>query len=381
MHIPIIGQISASLTSFSRTIDDYSELAKRELIPAKQEKAHERIKTFRAELLEYRQYLDRLKKDREDTVSSALIVSRPIFLLNCSKCLLKTKCSIPYTDTTLSPPPLRNLANNPQPYRAPRPPPTPHLHSWKPLRSIPASLNKPAIFCIQRGARNLPLLRHFPCWSHSWSACPSRAILHGIDQCSIGRISRAWPRSTRRFGPAKGNAQRHSEKTLYRCEYVGCQWGYNPYGGEEGEAGQVDILGRSSDFLPLLLARYSLPTIEVGSDAAIVLCLFRFFYISAGVGGSIIKVLGYLYRPERTLAFLDNCFQSEKGSFSQAMVWLQRTWVTFFFERANQQRSRHSVARPCSYPPDSSPPSTSFFLFSYSRQVASRVHKIRRSHG
>lgn len=72
--IPVIGQISASLTSFSRTIDDYSELAKRELIPAKQEKAHERIKTFRAELLEYRQYLDRLKKDREDTVREPLIV-------------------------------------------------------------------------------------------------------------------------------------------------------------------------------------------------------------------------------------------------------------------------------------------------------------------
>ncbi|KAL8657766.1 MAG: hypothetical protein Q9226_001582 [Calogaya cf. arnoldii] len=61
------GQISASLTSLSRTIDDYSETAKKELIPTKQEKAHDRIKTFRSELLDYRQTFDRLKKDREDS--------------------------------------------------------------------------------------------------------------------------------------------------------------------------------------------------------------------------------------------------------------------------------------------------------------------------
>jgi len=45
-------------------------MAKKELIPAKQEKAHERIKRFRAELLDYRQSFDRLKKDGEDAVSS-----------------------------------------------------------------------------------------------------------------------------------------------------------------------------------------------------------------------------------------------------------------------------------------------------------------------
>lgn len=61
------GQISASLTSFSRIIDDYSEMAKKELIPAKQEKARERIKNFRTELVDYRQYFDSLKKDREDS--------------------------------------------------------------------------------------------------------------------------------------------------------------------------------------------------------------------------------------------------------------------------------------------------------------------------
>jgi hypothetical protein len=45
-------------------------MAKKELIPAKQEKARERIKTFRAELLDYRQSFDRLKKDRDDAVSN-----------------------------------------------------------------------------------------------------------------------------------------------------------------------------------------------------------------------------------------------------------------------------------------------------------------------
>ncbi|KAI9844180.1 MAG: pyruvate dehydrogenase complex dihydrolipoamide acetyltransferase component (E2) [Sclerophora amabilis] len=41
-------------------------MSKRELIPAKQEKAVERVKTFRTELAEYRQQFERLKKDRED---------------------------------------------------------------------------------------------------------------------------------------------------------------------------------------------------------------------------------------------------------------------------------------------------------------------------
>ena len=63
-----LGQISASLTSLSRTIDDYSETAKKELVPAKKEKAYERIKTFRAELLDYRQSFERLKSDREESV-------------------------------------------------------------------------------------------------------------------------------------------------------------------------------------------------------------------------------------------------------------------------------------------------------------------------
>jgi hypothetical protein len=56
------------LTSFSRTVDDYSALSKQELIPAKQEKAFERVKNFRAELSDLRQQIDQLKKEREDAV-------------------------------------------------------------------------------------------------------------------------------------------------------------------------------------------------------------------------------------------------------------------------------------------------------------------------
>ncbi|KAL2825268.1 dihydrolipoamide acetyltransferase component of pyruvate dehydrogenase [Aspergillus cavernicola] len=64
-----IGQIAASLASLSRTIDDYSALSKRELIPEKQEKAFERLKNFRVELQDYRQHFDQLRKEREDAQS------------------------------------------------------------------------------------------------------------------------------------------------------------------------------------------------------------------------------------------------------------------------------------------------------------------------
>ncbi|KAL1955240.1 hypothetical protein VTO42DRAFT_8899 [Malbranchea cinnamomea] len=65
------GQISASLASFSRTIDDYSNLSKRELIPAKQELAFERVKNFRNELAEYRAEFERLRKEREDAQAAS----------------------------------------------------------------------------------------------------------------------------------------------------------------------------------------------------------------------------------------------------------------------------------------------------------------------
>ncbi|KAF2837257.1 transporter bos1 [Patellaria atrata CBS 101060] len=61
----LLGQINASLTSFNRTIDDYNKLAKQELVPEKQRKAQERVKTFRTELADYRDHFSRLKQETE----------------------------------------------------------------------------------------------------------------------------------------------------------------------------------------------------------------------------------------------------------------------------------------------------------------------------
>ncbi|PSN71492.1 protein transport protein BOS1 [Corynespora cassiicola Philippines] len=65
------GQINASLTSFSRTIDDYAKLAKQEPVATKQEKAFERLKTFRAELDEYRDSFKRIKSANDDVQTTA----------------------------------------------------------------------------------------------------------------------------------------------------------------------------------------------------------------------------------------------------------------------------------------------------------------------
>ncbi|KAK4183498.1 hypothetical protein QBC35DRAFT_418831 [Podospora australis] len=61
-----LGSLSASLTVFSRTIDEYSSLAKQELNKAKQEKALERIRDFKSELADFRAQLERLKAQREE---------------------------------------------------------------------------------------------------------------------------------------------------------------------------------------------------------------------------------------------------------------------------------------------------------------------------
>ncbi|KAJ9142430.1 Protein transport protein BOS1 [Pleurostoma richardsiae] len=65
-----VGSLSASLTAFSRTLDEYNGLAKQELNPAKQEKALERIKNFRSELAEFRSQFDSVKSVQEDAIHS-----------------------------------------------------------------------------------------------------------------------------------------------------------------------------------------------------------------------------------------------------------------------------------------------------------------------
>ncbi|KAF2472989.1 vesicle transport V-SNARE protein [Lindgomyces ingoldianus] len=65
------GQINASLTSFSRTIDDYAKLAKQEPIATKQEKAFERLKGFRQELGDYREQFQRIKGLNDEMQTTA----------------------------------------------------------------------------------------------------------------------------------------------------------------------------------------------------------------------------------------------------------------------------------------------------------------------
>ncbi|KAL2753154.1 hypothetical protein ACRALDRAFT_1058804 [Sodiomyces alcalophilus JCM 7366] len=61
-----IGSLSASLASFSKTIDEYNHLARQELVPKKQEEAFERAKRFKDDLSRFRSQVDTLKKQRED---------------------------------------------------------------------------------------------------------------------------------------------------------------------------------------------------------------------------------------------------------------------------------------------------------------------------
>lgn len=67
----LTGQISASLTSFSRTLDSYADLAKTELNATKAEKATERLATFRRDLADYKANFERLRKERDDAQTQA----------------------------------------------------------------------------------------------------------------------------------------------------------------------------------------------------------------------------------------------------------------------------------------------------------------------
>jgi len=71
------GQISASIASFSRTIDDYSALSKRELIPEKQSKAYERAKNFRTTLGDYREQFEGLLKIKIKPTSLSKVYPLP----------------------------------------------------------------------------------------------------------------------------------------------------------------------------------------------------------------------------------------------------------------------------------------------------------------
>lgn len=57
--------MSASLSSFTKTIEDYNALARQEIVPKKQEEAQERVRKFRTDLSTFRTELDALKTARD----------------------------------------------------------------------------------------------------------------------------------------------------------------------------------------------------------------------------------------------------------------------------------------------------------------------------
>ncbi|CCA68651.1 related to Golgi SNAP receptor complex member 2 [Serendipita indica DSM 11827] len=64
------GQITASLAGFSRTIDDFDSVAKREMIKAKQEKAAMRVQKFRSDYTELKTQFDSAKRQAAEVRNS-----------------------------------------------------------------------------------------------------------------------------------------------------------------------------------------------------------------------------------------------------------------------------------------------------------------------
>ncbi|CAG9940149.1 unnamed protein product [Clonostachys rosea f. rosea IK726] len=66
-----IGNVSASLATFTKSIDEYNALARQEIVPKKQEEAIERVRKFREDLSSFRSDIDVLKKTRDDALHQA----------------------------------------------------------------------------------------------------------------------------------------------------------------------------------------------------------------------------------------------------------------------------------------------------------------------
>ncbi|KAK7206853.1 membrin [Myxozyma melibiosi] len=64
------GQISATLATLQRTIEEYDAVARRELVPAKQDKAFARIRNFRSEIADARTQFEKLKREREEVLNT-----------------------------------------------------------------------------------------------------------------------------------------------------------------------------------------------------------------------------------------------------------------------------------------------------------------------
>ncbi|CAN6654377.1 protein transport protein Bos1p [Trichomonascus vanleenenianus] len=62
------GQISATVTALTRTVEDYSRAASNEMVDEKKQKAQVRIEQLRNEIHEAKEELARLKRQREESV-------------------------------------------------------------------------------------------------------------------------------------------------------------------------------------------------------------------------------------------------------------------------------------------------------------------------
>ncbi|GAB7359083.1 hypothetical protein MBLNU230_g5155t1 [Neophaeotheca triangularis] len=65
------GQLTTSLNSFTRTLDDYTKAISLELVPEKKTKGEERLSNFRSELLDYRSRFAELKHEKEQEQHSS----------------------------------------------------------------------------------------------------------------------------------------------------------------------------------------------------------------------------------------------------------------------------------------------------------------------
>ena len=145
-------------------------MAKKELVPAKQEKAQERIKNFKSELADYRGTLDRLKKDREDAVRNRRS--------NLAQAHIKQLYAM--LDPVLTE---AAIAISTEPNRALWPPSAPRSHSRKPLRSSSACTEL-ALRTTQERANALN--RRCPSGIHTGASRVSGTKLHDFHKCRIG---------------------------------------------------------------------------------------------------------------------------------------------------------------------------------------------------
>ncbi|TFY66096.1 hypothetical protein EVG20_g4992 [Dentipellis fragilis] len=109
----ILGQVSASLTGLSRTIDDYDSMARREMIKAKQEKASTRLQKFRNDYAELKKELERMTHEHSDAQRAELLSGA-----NSARARgLRHPATLPPPGSTLNPP--DDLSESP--FRTPTP--------------------------------------------------------------------------------------------------------------------------------------------------------------------------------------------------------------------------------------------------------------------